>query len=102
VGVVKTLVDTGMIPSIVKLASKPTNFSQKWRLAELEVLGMTMYKVEAKAEVAEAAPTEPVATPTDEDKEEEAKELTPEQKNAKILEGLPDEATTILQVNTLD
>ena len=31
------LLSVGLVPSIVKLASKPTHFSQKWTLADLEV-----------------------------------------------------------------
>lgn len=35
--VVKALLSGGLVPAIVKLASKPTRFSQKWHLADLEV-----------------------------------------------------------------
>ena len=35
--VVEKLLSVGLVPSIVKLASKPTHFSQKWKLADLEV-----------------------------------------------------------------
>ena len=35
--VVEKLLYVGLVPSIVKLASKPTHFSQKWKLADLEV-----------------------------------------------------------------
>ena len=35
--VVEKLLSVGLVPSIVKLASKPTHFSQKWTLADLEV-----------------------------------------------------------------
>ena len=35
--VVEKLLSVGLVPSIVKLASKPTHFSQKWKLTDLEV-----------------------------------------------------------------
>ena len=34
---VKQLLDSGLVPAVVKLASKATHFSQKWQLSDLEV-----------------------------------------------------------------
>ena len=35
--VIQKLLDTGLIPILVKLASKPTHVSKKWYLTDLEV-----------------------------------------------------------------
>jgi hypothetical protein len=35
--VIKELLDTGMIPLLVKLASKPTHINKNWFLTDLEV-----------------------------------------------------------------
>jgi len=36
--VVEKLLSAGLVPSVVKVACKPTHFNQKWQLADLEVL----------------------------------------------------------------
>ena len=43
--VVEKLLSANLVPSVVKLACKPTHFSQKWQLADLEVLWHTRYAV---------------------------------------------------------
>eukprot|EP00731_Ephydatia_muelleri_P019637 Em0012g462a len=42
--VVSSVVDEGILPSIVKLAGRPTNLSTKWHLSDLEVLGIQAYQ----------------------------------------------------------
>ncbi|XP_064406559.1 zinc finger ZZ-type and EF-hand domain-containing protein 1-like isoform X2 [Halichondria panicea] len=112
-GVVKMLVDMGIVPAIMKLASRPTNFSLKWRLAELEVLGMSMYQPAGAVqdtdsdETTEEEPTAAAATegskedkdePASDDKDEDDEDNDDETKNnAKILEGLSEEVCSMLQ-----
>ena len=42
--VVHSVVHEGVLPSIVKLAGRPTNLSTKWHLSDLEVLGIQTYQ----------------------------------------------------------
>lgn len=42
--VIRSLLEAGMIPVLVKLASKPTHINKKWYLTDLEV-SMTHYIV---------------------------------------------------------
>ncbi|CAH1233496.1 ZZEF1 [Branchiostoma lanceolatum] len=87
------LVEQGLCPALVQLASKGTGFSRQWLLKDLEVLGVTLYRPEkpnTEEKGASETSSESEATPA-------SKEATPDLPVAQGLdpcEGL-DEATKI-------
>ncbi|KAI8488213.1 Zinc finger ZZ-type and EF-hand domain-containing protein 1 [Branchiostoma belcheri] len=89
----RDLVEQGLCPALVQLASKGTGFSRQWLLKDLEVLGVTLYRPE-KPNTEEKASSE---TSSDSEATPASKDVTPDMPVAEGLdpcEGL-DEATKI-------
>jgi len=116
--VVEKLLSAGLVPSVVKVACKPTHFSQKWQLADLEVLGIQSYhpaspkkskssdneaggedkagnedKVGDEAKARDGAEEE-----KEENKNERSESPTSPATDESILEGLSDEIQEMLKV----
>lgn len=99
------------MPSVVKLASGPTHFSQQWQYSDLEVLGIHRYQpptvrspavaeeeVEEPEQTAEAKP-EPQTSeePSTAEKATLTEEATPTEEEV-VLEGLSTEIQDMLKV----